>query len=189
VADLDDVGLAGGRLEGVPTLVFDPQPAEFEQLLERRHRLDQDRRDEVWEGVLYMIPPASHAHERMAMILARLLGPLADAVGLELTGAVGIGVKGDYRVPDLALHRPGAPSQWHPTAALVVEIISPRDKTWDKVPFYAAHQVDELLIVDPQERKVHWLGLQADGGYRPMERSGLIPLGPAELAARVDWPQ
>ena len=55
----------------MPTLVFDPQPTELEQLLERRHRLDQDRRDEVWEGVLHMIPPPSHEHERIAMILAR----------------------------------------------------------------------------------------------------------------------
>jgi hypothetical protein len=44
-----------------------------------------------------------------------------------------------------------------------------------------------MLIVDPQERAVHWLGL-ADGEYRPIERSGLIDLGAAELAQRLDWP-
>jgi Uma2 family endonuclease len=88
----------------------------------------------------------------------------------------------------LALLRPGFAPQWNDTAALVVEIVSPSDKTWEKLGFYAAHRVDELLIVDPQERKAHWLGLQADGQYRPMERSGLIELGPAELAGRIDWP-
>ena len=45
------------------------------------------------------------------------------------------------------------------TAALVVEIVSPDDHTWEKLEFYAAHSVDELLIVDPAERRVHWLGL------------------------------
>jgi hypothetical protein len=48
--------------------------------------------------------------------------------------------------------------------------------------------VGELLIVDPQERRVHWLGLNAGGDYRAIERSPLIALGPAELAERIDWP-
>ncbi|MGA2470787.1 MAG: hypothetical protein ABSG64_08870 [Solirubrobacteraceae bacterium] len=47
--------------------------------------------------------------------------------------------------------------------------------------------VDELLIVDPQERAVEWLAL--DGGeYRPIARSGLVDLGPGELTERIDWP-
>jgi Uma2 family endonuclease len=53
------------------------------------------------------------------------------------------------------LHRPGAAGTWLPTAALVVEIVSPEDETWEKLPFYAAHDVDEVQIVDPAERKVH----------------------------------
>ena len=44
-----------------------------------------------------------------------------------------------------------------------------------------------MLIVDPQERSVNWLGLQ-DVEYRPMERSGLIELGPRELDELLDWP-
>jgi Uma2 family endonuclease len=76
---------------------------------------------------------------------------------------------------------------WHPTAALVFEVVSPDDETWDKLPFYAAHGVDELLIVDPTERSVHWLALEG-GEYREAERSGLIDLGPSKLAERIDWP-
>ena len=72
-------------------------------------------------------------------------------------------------------------------AALVVEIVSPDDESWQKLPFYAAHGVDEVLILDPEERSVHWLAL-SDGEYREAERSGLIELGPAELAERIDWP-
>jgi hypothetical protein len=49
------------------------------------------------------------------------------------------------------------------------------------------HRVDELLIVDPAERKVVWLAL-CDGEYALVERSGLIELGPAELAEQLDWP-
>jgi hypothetical protein len=47
--------------------------------------------------------------------------------------------------------------------------------------------VDEVLIVDPRERKIHWLGLR-DSNYAPIERSALIDLGPNELAERIDWP-
>ena len=95
--------------------------------------------------------------------------------------------KHDFRVPDGGLHRPGAAGVWHATAALVIEILSPGRRELQKLPFYAAHDVDEVLLVDPAERKVTWLALR-DGEYAPVQRSGLIELGPAELAAQIDWP-
>ena len=76
---------------------------------------------------------------------------------------------------------------YYATAAIVVEIVSPGDETWQKLPFFAAHEVDEVLIVDPEERAIRWLGL-SDGEYQPIERSGLIDLGPGELAELIDWP-
>jgi hypothetical protein len=85
------------------------------------------------------------------------------------------------------LHRPGASGVWHATAAAVVEILSPGDESRQKLPFYAAHDVDEVLLVDPATRTVTWLALQA-GEYAPVQRSGLIDLGPTELAELVDWP-
>jgi Uma2 family endonuclease len=171
------------------TLVLDPPPPELRELLERRRRSGIDRLDEVWEGVLHMIPAPSRAHARIAQQLAELLGPLARAAGLEATmHEFNLGdSERDFRVPDGGLHRPDAAEIWHPTAALIVEIISPGDETWDKLPFYAKHQVDEVLIVDPERRSVDWLTL-AGGEYRPVEHSGLIELGSAALAERIDWP-
>jgi Uma2 family endonuclease len=134
-----------------------------------------------------MNPPPSHEHERLVSVLHRVLGPYADAAALELTGGIGLGHQDDYRVPDLALHRPGAGAQWHPTAALVIEIVSPGDESWKKLPFYAEHDVDEVLIVDPDERTVAWLALE-QGEYHPIERSSLIQLGAGEFAGRIDWP-
>ncbi len=110
-----------------------------------------------------------------------LLRPYADAAGLEITGGIGLGDQDGYRVPDLALHRPEAAAQWHPTAAALIEIVPPGDESWEKLPFYAEHGVDELLIVDAAERTIAWLALR-DGNYQPVERSGLIELGPAGLA-------
>ena len=86
----------------------------------------------------------------------------ARAAGLvPMMSIFNLGAPEDYRVPDGGLHRerPGARDVYLATAALVVEIVSPGDQTWEKLEFYAAHQVDELLIVDPAERRVHWLGL------------------------------
>ncbi len=170
------------------TLVLDPPTAGLAEVLERRRRSGLDRMDEVWEGVYHMVPAPSHAHASIEWQLAALLRPAARAVGLEATGQCNLGSsEHDFRVPDGALHRPGASGTWHPAAALVVEIVSPGDESWQKLPFYAAHRVDEVLIVDPRERSVSWLALK-DGEYRPIERSGLVDLGPGELSRLIDWP-
>jgi hypothetical protein len=68
-----------------------------------------------------------------------------------------------------------------------VEILSPGDESRQKLPFYADHEVDEVLLVDPATRTIAWLALD-HGEYQPVERSRLIELGPAELADRIDWP-
>ena len=170
------------------TLVPDPLPSELEALLERRKRLGQDRKDEVWEGVLHMVPAPSHKHSKLSAHIKVLLRATATAAGLEVTDDFNLGdSKDNFRVPDGGLHRPGAAEMWHPTAALVLEVISPEDDTWQKLPFYAAHEVDELLIVDPDTRGIHWLGL-ANGEYHPIEHSTLIDLGPAQLTQKIDWP-
>jgi hypothetical protein len=173
---------------GMPTLVFDPPPAELEAILERRRRSRADRHDEVWEGVLHMIPPPSVEHGRLLIKLGGLLSPHADAAQLEITGGIGIGAdQDDYRVPDLTLLGPGYKPQWNETAAHVDEIVSPDDKSWEKLPFYAAHHVDEVVIVDPVKRSVDWLA-RADDHYEPSARSGLIEFGPDQLAEQLDWP-
>ncbi len=66
-------------------------------------------------------------------------------------------------------------------------VLDPGDETWQKLPFFAAHEVTEVLILDPEERAAHWLGRDGDE-YRPIERSGLIELGPSELGEQIDWP-
>jgi Uma2 family endonuclease len=171
------------------TLVLDPYAYELDALKERRRVSGLDRLDEVWEGVLHMVPAPSYEHARIAQQLAEILGPLArDSSLVAAIGEFNLGDSiDDFRVPDGGLHRPGAKGVWLHTAALVVEIVSPDDESWQKLPFFAAHEVDEVLILDPQKRTVDWLGLD-DGEYQPIERSGLIDLGPTQLAGRIDWP-
>jgi Uma2 family endonuclease len=179
----------GGSLEVMPTLVLDPPPADFEALLERRRQFGQDLLDEVWEGVYHMNPAPHQRHAHVAQQLAELLGaPARDAGLVPMISIFNLGEPDDYRVPDGGLFRPGPDEVYVPTAELVVEIVSPGDESWQKLGFYAAHDVGELLIVDPQEHQVQWLGLQPGGEYQQVERSGLIALGPAELAEQIDWP-
>ena len=169
-------------------VVLDPPTAGLNELLERRRRSGLDRLDEVWEGVLHMVPAPSYGHGDLESQLHRILGPPARRASLTMIGQSNLGEgEHDFRVPDGALHRPGASGTWQPTAALVIEIISPDDESWEKLPFYATHHVDEVLIVDPAKRSVDWLAL-TDGEYRPIERSGLIELGAEELGDRIEWP-
>ena len=178
-----------GSLARMATLVKDPPPVEFEALLERRRELGQDLLDEVWEGVYVMNPAPAEGHADIAQQLAELLGPAARAAGLWPRMSIfNLGEPDDYRIPDGGLLRERLNRVRAPTAALVIEIASSDDDTWKKVPFYAKHGVDELLIVDLQKRSVDWLGLDPSGEYRPLDRSRLIELGPAELAERLDWP-
>jgi len=159
----------------------DPPPPEFEALLEHRRGIGIDRRDEVWDGVLHMNPAPHRRHARVVAELLWLLHPFAQEAGLAAIADFNIGTAEDFRIPDCALIGPGADELWNPTAALVVEVASPGDASWDKLGFYAAHAVDELLIVSLEDRKVDWLALSA-AGYEMVERSGLIQLGPVQLA-------
>ena len=156
-------------------------------LLERRRRLGQDLFDEVWEGVLHMNPAPHSQHGRLEWQLAGILAPLAATAGLRALGQFNLGEERDYRVPDGALVRPGADAVYLPTAALVLEIVSPGDESWEKLGFYAARGVAEWLSVDPQERTVSWMALEGSE-YKHLKRSRVIELGAAELAERIDWP-
>jgi Uma2 family endonuclease len=184
------MGVFGGAtLRFMPTVVLE-DTFEMKALKERRRRSGIDRLDEVWEGVLHMVLAPSGRNARVATQLALLLGPAARAAGLTpALGALNLGdSEWDFRVPDATLFRKlSSDSLWNPTAALVVEIVSPGDETWQKLPFYAAHNVDEILIVDPEQHSVYWLGL-LDGEYQDIECSALIELGKDELAERIDWP-
>ncbi|MGH9076625.1 MAG: Uma2 family endonuclease [Acidimicrobiales bacterium] len=174
------------------TLLPDPLPPELQEplarLLEQRRRWGADTHDEVWEGVLHMAPAPRRRHANLQAQLLEALGPLARAGGLTAVGECNLGEPGDCRVPDASLHRPGPDALYDTTAALVVEVISPGDDTWKKLPFYAAHHVDEVLVVDPDTRGVTWMTLGAGGGYHQAPGSALVDVTAAGQAQRLRWP-
>ena len=163
-----------------------PRPPEFETLLERRRALGQDLYDEVWAGDYHMKPAPHPVHGYVDHQLAGLLSPLGQRAGLVATGPFNLGRPDDFRVPDQGLHRGLPRTTFVPTAAVVIEVVSPDDETWNKIDFYNACSVDELLIADPAQRSVTWLRLE-DDRYAERESSALLRLGSAELAAEIDW--
>jgi Uma2 family endonuclease len=172
----------------MPTLILDPPPAGLEELLDERRRMGADRHDEVWEGVYHMVPGPDAPHSFIAHQVSVLLDAPARAAGFRVGLEFNLGEgKDNFRVPDLGVHRALRTGVWVPTAAIVVEVLSPEDEAWQKLPFYAEREVDELLIVDPAGRSVAWLAL-SDGEYRPIDRSRLVGLAASDLAERIDWP-
>ena len=178
-----------GYASGVATLVLGPPPPELQALLERRRRAGLDRFDEVWDGMLHMITAPGLAHARVLSGVMELIAQSARASGLiPASGGFNLGESlRNFRVPDGGLHRPGASGLWLSTAALVVEIISPDDETYEKLPFYAEHNVDEVAVADPVKRTVEWLAL-TDGRYEAVDHSRLIDLSVADLAREIEWP-
>jgi Uma2 family endonuclease len=168
------------------TFVTDPPPI-VEDWLARRRALGQDRFDEVWEGEYHVTPAPGRRHARIDHQLGRILGPLADNAGLVGATTCNIGTRDDYRVPDGAYFRGGTDRLWNPTAAIVVEIVSPGDESRNKVEFYHRVGVEEFLIVDPQERTIEWLERGPDA-FRRADGSRLLGITSAELAAAIDWP-
>jgi hypothetical protein len=61
------------------------------------------------------------------------------------------------------------------------------DESWAKQDFYAAHEVDEVLIVDPESCGVTWRR-RNDTGYSEADGSGLLGITAADLASQLDWP-
>jgi hypothetical protein len=170
------------------TIVLGPRPAELDALIARRRELGLDAHDEVWKGEYHMGPAAHGSHGYVLDQVVARLRPLALAAGLFSATAFNLGEPDDFRVPDWGLHR-GLPDRtWFATAALVAEIESPDDETWDKMGFYADHAVDEVLVVAQETRSVTWLCLD-DGRYVEADHSRLLGEGSRELAERIEWPE
>jgi len=187
--NLGGAGGLNGILRVMTTVVLGETPPEVQAFLDRRRALGQDRYDEVWEGVYHVAPVAHSWHGYLHNVLAEVLGPYARVAGLVGTGGFNLGDGlHDFRVPDRGFHR-GIPSAvWVPTAAIVVEVISPDDETWAKFDFYARHHVDEICTADPVLRQLRWFVL-AGSAYEETQRSPLLDVTVAELDGQIEWPR
>ena len=123
--------------------------------MERRRRLGLDTFDEVWEGVYHMAPSAHSHHGYVDGELRAVLRPHAKTASLVETGPLNLGEgPNDFRVPDGGYLRRLVSAVWIPPAAIVVEIVSPDDETYDKFDFYWRHDVTEVLVADAAQRSI-----------------------------------
>ena len=179
--------VAPGTLEGMTAVFLTDAPPVLAEWLAERRRLGQDRRDEIWEGVLHVAPYASGEHSQLEIQIAITLHRLATAAGLHASSGFNLGEPGDHRVPDLGVHTVAPRGVWFATAAVVVEIVSPGDETFKKFGFYAEHGVDEVFVVDGPSRAVRMWQL-VQGEYVETGRSGLLAVTGVDVAAELDWP-
>ncbi len=168
------------------TVIVGKRPPELEDLIERRHALGQDAFDEVWRGEYHVAPGPSAQHARVTYELTALLGPLSKRAGLVGTGPFNLGEPSDYRVPDGGFHRERPTGVYLAGAAVVLEVVSPDDETYDKFEFYAQHDVAEIIVAEPVLRVVRIWQLTGDG-YAESARSEVLDVDAAALSRDIDW--
>jgi Uma2 family endonuclease len=83
----------------------------------------------------------------------------------------------DWRVPDQVYARPDQEIEEGLTGAeMVVEVRSPGDESYAKLPFYAARGITEAMIVH-RDRRFEFFRLGREGTYEPVEDGRCTVLG------------
>jgi Uma2 family endonuclease len=158
------------------------------RLIAERRRLGHDRWDEVWEGVYVMNASPNDEHQEVQMRLIRVFGDVIDEPALgKVRGGVNVSDREanwgeNFRCPDVVVYLNDTKAVnhntfWHGGPDFAVEIVSPGDRSREKLDFYAKVATRELLIVD---RKPWALEL-----YR-LQNDTLTRVGKSTLAKR-DW--
>ena len=126
-------------------LVIDPRFSE--RLIEERRARGIDRFDEVWEGTYIMAPAPNDEHQELIGGFIEVLRNVVDHRGLGKTRP-GINLatdpddwENDYRIPDVAVFLNDSSAVchgafWSGAPDFLVEIVSPFDKTREKLKFY-----------------------------------------------------
>jgi len=141
-----------------------------ERVIDDRCRLGIDALDECWAGEWHLVNPPKSWHVELNADVFLVLAPLAHARGLRAVGdASGLfAAPDDWRVPDQTYARPeDRRDEGFVSAELVVEIRSPGDDTYRKLPFYAGRGVAEVLVVD-EARRVALYRLDGAGTLVPV---------------------
>lgn len=152
-------------------LVIDPLVEDY--LLAERRAAGGDRYDEVWDGVYLMSPIPNSEHQQLA---GRLTGVFLELVGwnprVEVYPGINVSDREDdwtqnYRVPDVAVFLENTRAKnlvthWLGGPDFGVEIESPKDRSREKLPFYAKVGVRELLLISREPWALELYRLEGD---------------------------
>lgn len=171
----------------MPTLIADTEVEA--ELIEARREYGHDLRDEVWEGTYVVMPLGNEEHQRLAGRFSQILLNVLDYVGGDVVYP-GVNLtdrvppedwRENFRCPDVAVFLAGTSaenrgSHWYGGPDLAVEIVSPNDRTYEKLGFYAGIRTKELLVIDRDPwalrlyrldgGELHEVPPEADGGVR-----------------------
>ncbi len=159
------------------------RPPEIDALIAQRRARGLDLFDELWNGDYHMNPAPHPRHGEIDHQLVAVLYTLAKELSLVPLSVFNLGTADNYRVPDLGYCRSRPDSVFVPTAATVIEIVSPGDETFDKLPHYAEFGVDEVIVVDPETHTV-----RVFRGLDEVPDSNVLGITAQWLAAQLDWP-
>ena len=152
------------------TLVVDPRVSA--RMIEERRARGQDHFDEVWEGTYVMAPAPNDEHQEISFHLARpFLAVVEDAEIGKVRPGINLAIDSndwehDFRIPDLSVFLKDSSAVCHGTfwsgsPDFLVEIVSPWDKTREKIDFYSRLGSRELLIIDRDPWQLELLRLES----------------------------
>ena len=164
-----------------------------QQIIAQRQAAGSDRWDEVWEGVYMLMPLANDEHQGFVSQLTTILTVTIEWSGLGLVRP-GVNVsdrvegwKSNYRCPDVVVFLNDTAAEnhdtfWYGGPDFAVEVVSPNDRSREKLDFYADVGTRELLILDREPWSLELFRLE-EGQLTTIGRSTIDKHG--ELASKV----
>jgi len=166
-------------------------------LLAQRRASGADHYDEVWDGVYVMSPMADNQHQSLATQLSIAIGTRVDWCDLGQTLA-GANVSDrrenwthNFRIPDVLvfLNETAAEdcgTHWLGGPDFAIEIVSPDDRTLEKLDFYAEVGTRELLVIDRDPWQLTLYRLDAASTPRTGIKRKLVPAAVSTLSQATE---
>lgn len=164
------------------TLIQDRE-VERELIRDRRER-GLDRWDEVWEGTYVIMPLPNNEHQELVGEICRILKEVVrTGSGGRVFPGCNVSDRGrnwmqNFRCPDVAVYLAENPAvdhgtHWQGGPDLAIEIVSPDDRSFEKLEFYGSIGTRELLILDRDPWRLE-LYRRTDGGLSPVMANGVV---------------
>jgi Uma2 family endonuclease len=162
-------------------------------LIAERRASGTDRWDEVWEGVYVLMPLPNDEHQGLVGDLTAILKQCVEWTGLGLVRP-GVNISDrvvdwmqNYRCPDVVVFLKETSAEnheafWYGGPDFAIEVVSPGDRSREKLEFYATVGTRELLIIDREPWSLELFRLQEDR-LQSVGRSSLND--EAELASEL----
>jgi len=130
-----------------------------DRILKQRRALGNRARDEVWDGITYIMPEPNNEHQDIAMFFGTVFNLMFGlGTGNRVEGSPNISDcvedwTENFRNPDMAFFAADGTAEdhgsyWFGGPDFLLEIVSPDDMSRDKLPFYSSVGTREVLILD-----------------------------------------